>query len=129
MQSNLYMLWKFVSFSILRVSKPGQVVVPFDESVSQALEVGTECDPVSVLPRNAEEVGEAVPSRLIWRPAHSHLHALSSISSIQLIGRSENSHHVKRAALYPFERVLSFAFSLEPSRPVCKTLTLEKNTG
>ncbi|KAL0730065.1 hypothetical protein Bca4012_026158 [Brassica carinata] len=87
--------------SILRVSKPGQVVVPFDESESQALEVGTECEPVSVLPRNAEEEREAAaPSRLIWRPAHSHLHALSSISSIQLIGRSDNSHHVKRA-LYP----------------------------
>ncbi|KAJ4910619.1 Transducin/WD40 repeat-like superfamily protein [Raphanus sativus] len=86
--------------SILRVSKPGQVVVPFDESETQAFDgEGTECEPVSVLPRNAEEVREAAPSRLVWRPAHSHLHALSSISSIQLIGRSDNSHHVKRALI------------------------------
>lgn len=111
MHSNLYMLCKFVSFSILRVSKPGQVVVPFDESETQAFDgEGTECEPVSVLPRNAEEVREAAPSRLVWRPAHSHLHALSSISSIQLIGRSDNSHHVKRA-LYPL-CLKSFAFSL-----------------
>ncbi|CAH8320194.1 unnamed protein product [Eruca vesicaria subsp. sativa] len=79
--------------SILRVSKAGQV--PFDESETQALYGGTECDPVSVLPR--KEKREA--PRRIWRPEHSHLHALSSISSIQLIGRPDNSHHVKRALI------------------------------
>uniref|UniRef100_M4E4B2 Uncharacterized protein n=1 Tax=Brassica campestris TaxID=3711 RepID=M4E4B2_BRACM len=84
--------------SILRVSKAGQVP-PFDEFETQALYGGTECDPVSVLPYK-ENRREA--PRLIWRPAHSHLHAPSSISSIQLIGSSnpsENSHHIKRAFL------------------------------
>ncbi|CAF1887502.1 unnamed protein product [Brassica napus] len=84
--------------SILRVSKAGQVP-PFDESETQALYGGTECDPVSVLPYK-ENKREA--PRLIWRPARSHLHARSSISSIQLIGSynpSENSHHVKRALI------------------------------
>ncbi|KAF8097879.1 hypothetical protein N665_0279s0009 [Sinapis alba] len=80
--------------SILRVSKPGQI--PFVESETQALNGGTECEPVCVLPRKEEREAP----RLIWRPAHSHLHALSSISSIQLIGRSDASqHHVKRALI------------------------------
>lgn len=95
------MLWKFVSFSILRVSKAGQVV-PFDESETQGLNGGTECEPVCVLHRNAE--GREAP-KLLWKPALSHLQALSCISSIQLIGRPDDSHHVKRA-LYPFELCL-----------------------
>ncbi|KAF8085445.1 hypothetical protein N665_0667s0041 [Sinapis alba] len=81
--------------SILRVSKAGQVV-PFDESETQGLNGGTECEPVCVLPRNAEE--KEAP-RLLRKPALSHLQALSCISSIQLIGRSDDSHHVKRALI------------------------------
>ncbi|ESQ41727.1 hypothetical protein EUTSA_v10015915mg, partial [Eutrema salsugineum] len=86
--------------SILRVSKAGQV--SFDESESQALNGGIECDPVSVLPRVNNVTEEREAPRLIWRPARSYLQALSSISSIQSIGRydaSEDFHCVKRALI------------------------------
>ncbi|CAH2072527.1 unnamed protein product [Thlaspi arvense] len=86
--------------SILRVFRAGQVLV--DEPETQAINGGIECDAVSVLPRKANDAEEREAPRVIWRPARSHLQALSSISSIQLIRRydaSEDSHCVKRALI------------------------------
>lgn len=99
------------SCSILRVSEAGSVL--FDDSEAQALNGGIECDPVSLLPRKVEDAEEVEAPRLLWRPERSRLHALSSISSIQLIGRYDESeifHSVKRA-LYPLNVcVFSFCF-------------------
>ncbi|CAN8300276.1 unnamed protein product [Cochlearia groenlandica] len=86
--------------SILRVPKSGHL--HFDESETPSLIGGTECDPVSVLPRKVNDAEEREAPRLIWKPARSHLQALSGISSIQLIGRhdaSEDSHSVKQALI------------------------------
>ncbi|KAF3511901.1 hypothetical protein F2Q69_00000722 [Brassica cretica] len=68
-------------------------VAPFDESETQGLNGVTECEPVCVLPRKAEE--REAP-RLVRTPARFHL--ASCISSIQLIGRPDAS---QGAALYP----------------------------
>uniref|UniRef100_M4CQB6 Uncharacterized protein n=1 Tax=Brassica campestris TaxID=3711 RepID=M4CQB6_BRACM len=73
------------SSSVLRVSKAGQVA-PFDESETQGLNGVTECEPVCVLPREAEE--REAP-RLLRTPARFRL--ASCISSIQLIGRPDAS--------------------------------------
>lgn len=89
--ANLYALEVF-SCSILRVSKDRQV---YDGVI--------ECDPVSVLPRKENDTEEREAPEYIWKPAQPCLVALSTISSIELIGRfdaSENSHPVNRA-LYP----------------------------
>jgi WD repeat-containing protein 21A len=78
--------------SILRVSKDRQV---YDGVI--------ECDPVSVLPCKENDTEEREAPEHILRPTQPCLVALSSISSIELIGRSdasENSHPVNRA-LYP----------------------------
>uniref|UniRef100_A0A1J3GUW9 DDB1-and CUL4-associated factor 4 n=1 Tax=Noccaea caerulescens TaxID=107243 RepID=A0A1J3GUW9_NOCCA len=86
--------------SILRVSEAENVL--FDDSEAQALNGGIECDPVSLLPRKVEDAEEVEAPRLLWRPARSRLHALSSISSIQLIGKYDESeifHSVKRALI------------------------------
>lgn len=91
MQANLYALEVFFC-SILRVSKDRQV---YDGVI--------ECDPVSVLPCKENDTEEREAPEHILRPTQPCLVALSSISSIELIGRSdasENSHPVNRA-LYP----------------------------
>nr|CAC01732.1 hypothetical protein [Arabidopsis thaliana] len=70
--------------SILRVSKDRQV---YDGVI--------ECDPVSVLPCKENDTEEREAPEHILRPTQPCLVALSSISSIELIGRSdasENSH-------------------------------------
>ncbi|KAH0931671.1 hypothetical protein HID58_008788 [Brassica napus] len=59
---------------------------PFDESETQGLNGVTECEPVCVLPREAEE--REAP-RLLRTPARFRL--ASCISSIQLIGRPDAS--------------------------------------
>ncbi|XP_010492689.1 PREDICTED: DDB1- and CUL4-associated factor 4-like isoform X1 [Camelina sativa] len=77
--------------SILKVSKAKQV---FDG--------GIDCDPVSVLPLKENNAEEREAPWFVWRPAQPYL-ALSTISSIQLIGRyddaSENSNPVNRALI------------------------------
>lgn len=108
------------SRSILRVSEAGQAI--FDESETQALNGGIECIPVSVLPRKENNAEEREAHWHLWRPAHSRLQALSSISSIKLIGKydaSEDFHRVNRA-LYPLH-VSYLLLSLLIS--ICKTLT------
>ncbi|KAL1195457.1 Katanin p80 WD40 repeat-containing subunit B1-like protein [Cardamine amara subsp. amara] len=85
--------------SILRVSEPIQGFS--DESETQSLNGGIECDPVSVLPRKENNAEERKAPGLILTHERCY-HALSTISSIQLIGRydeSENFHCVNRALI------------------------------
>ncbi|VVB14912.1 unnamed protein product [Arabis nemorensis] len=86
--------------SILRVAEAGQAL--YDESETQALNGGIECVPVSVLPRKGNNAVEREAHWHLWRPARSHLQALSSISSIKLIGSydaSEDFHRANRALI------------------------------
>lgn len=97
------------SCSILRVSKPIQGF--FDESETQTLNGGIECDPVSVLPRNENNAEESKAPGLTLTHARCY-QTLSTISSIRLIGRydeSEDFHCVNRA-LYPSNVSFFFVF-------------------